>query len=100
MKFQVEVTRRAQRDIDAAYDWYKERSPQGAAAWHEDIVTALERLETLPTRCRIAEIETQAFGVEVRQLPCRKHRLLFTIDENTVVVLTVRHTARKPLRPL
>ena len=97
MTFDVEVTRRTQRDIDRAYAWYEKRSPQGAVAWHRDIFAALERLETLPERGPIAEEESEAFGVEVRQLLCREHRILFTVERKTVFVLTVRHSKRKPL---
>ena len=99
MSFGVEVTRRAQRDIDRAYAWYRKRSPQGAAAWHTEILAALERLETFPHRCPMAEVETEAFGVEVRQLLCREHRILFNVEKESVFVLTVRHTKREPLGP-
>ncbi len=99
MRFGVEVTRRAERDIDRAYAWYKKRSPQGADVWHTDILAAIERLETLPRRCPVAEAESEAFGVEVRQLLCREHRVLFSVEKETVFLLTVRHTKRKPLGP-
>jgi plasmid stabilization system protein ParE len=98
MTFDVGVTRRAQRDIDRAYTWYEKRSPQGAVAWHSDILAALERLETFPERCAVAEVESEAFGVEVRQLVCREHRILFTVERRSVLVLTVRHAKRRPLR--
>jgi plasmid stabilization system protein ParE len=99
MTFDVEVTRRAQRDIDRAYAWYAKRSPQGAMVWHTDILAALERLETFPERCPVAQVETEAFGVGVRELLCREHRILFTVARQTVFVLTVRHGKRKPLGP-
>jgi plasmid stabilization system protein ParE len=100
MTFDVEVTRRTQRDIDRAYAWYEKRTPQGAVAWHTDILAALERLEILPGRGSIAEAESEAFGVEVRQLLCREHRILFTVERKTVFVLTVRHINENPSEPV
>ena len=97
MTFDVEVTRRAQIDIHRAYGWYEKRSPQGAVAWHSDILAALGRLETFPERCAVSPAETEAFGVEVRQLFCREHRIPFTVERRSAFVLPVRHSKRRPL---
>jgi toxin ParE1/3/4 len=73
-------------------------SPESATLWYLDIYGAMDSLKDFPARCGLA-IENQFFKEEIRQLICRKYRILFEIDGDTVRVLHVRHAARKPLKP-
>ncbi len=97
MNFQVELTERAQRDIDEAFAWLVSRSPAAAAQWHEELLATIGRLEMVPERCRIAAQESAAYRREVRQLLCGVYRVLFTIEGRTVYVLAVRHGRRRYL---
>jgi hypothetical protein len=52
----------------------------------------------LPRRCPIAP-ENDDFDVEVRQLLYGEFRVLFTVEDDVVRVLHVRHGARRFLTP-
>ncbi|MGD0044665.1 MAG: hypothetical protein ABSE84_30385 [Isosphaeraceae bacterium] len=60
-------------------------------------------MQTRPLRCPVAA-ESDKFSEEIRELlygrqKRRKHRIIFTLREDTVYVLYVRHTARAELEP-
>ncbi len=55
---------------------------------------ALASLALRPQRCRLAR-EAAHLGRPVRQLIVGKYRLLFVVDGEALVVLHVRHGARK-----
>ena len=100
MRYQVDVTNQAQGEAEEAYLWILKRSPEGAARWWNGLEAAILSLEELPARCPLAP-ENDAFEEEIRQLFHGKrqgrYRILFTIREQTVVVLHIRHGARKHL---
>jgi len=98
MKFAVEITDTAWAEIEEAYDWLAERAPAAAAHWKQNLLAAIDRLERFPRRCSVAP-ESQYFGREIRQLlhgkRQHKYRILFQIRESRVIVLRVRHGARR-----
>jgi len=99
MTYDVVVESSARRNIDDAYVWMVTNiSPESATVWYLDIHGAMDSLRDFPFRCGLA-IENQFFKEEIRQLICGKYRILFEIDGETVRVLHVRHSARKPLKP-
>ena len=101
MTYQVLLGDRAAKDLEDAYCWYAERSPENAARWYNGFLDALHTLASHPQRCPRAS-ESAKFPMEVRQLLYgrrRTWRALFTIRENAVVVLHIRHTARGELAP-
>jgi plasmid stabilization system protein ParE len=101
MKYQVDVTDQADAEVEEAYLWILERSPEGAACWWNGLETAILSLEEMPTRCPLAP-ETKEFAEKIRELLYGKrehrYRILFTIREQTVVVLHIRHGAREYLK--
>ena len=97
MTYQVMLTQRAARDLEEAYRWIAERAPETAARWYNGFVDALATLSSHPERCALAP-ESRVFPTEVRQLLHGRrltYRALFTICQQTVVVLHIRHTARR-----
>ncbi len=93
-EFHVVVFRQAKLDGQSIYDWIFERSPQGAEAWAQAYIEALESLTTHPLRCGLAP-ENEDHEVEIRQRIFRTrygnpYRLLFTIAGKEVQVLHVR----------
>jgi len=56
----------------------------------------------MPLRCSLA-FENNFFELEIRQLLYGKgkniYRILFTVTEQTVYILHVRHSAQQPLSP-
>jgi plasmid stabilization system protein ParE len=100
MKFEVAITDTAWDEIQEAYDWLAHRAPAAAERWKLGLLDAIQKLETFPTACSLAP-ETAYFGREIRQMlygkRLNKYRVLFEIRKQLVVVLRVRHGARRNL---
>lgn len=98
----VIITGPAKRDMQAAYDWWSEnRSAEQANRWYIGIHAAVQALRNMPERCPQA-IEADLLDRGIRQILFglsrhATHRVLFTIDGNSVVVLRVRHTSQDAL---
>ncbi|BAZ01718.1 plasmid stabilization system protein [Tolypothrix tenuis PCC 7101] len=100
MAFQVSLTQTANSEIEIAYSWLRERNPDYADRWFRGLMDAIATLQEKPRRCILAP-ENDAFAEEIRQLiygkSRNKYRILFTIRENTVFVLHVRHSSQARL---
>ena len=97
MAFQVRTTKAAELQIETAYLWLKKRNPLYADEWFKGLMNAVASLQEKPQRCSLAT-ESEVFSEEVRQLlygkSRNKYRVLFTIREDIVYVLFVRHTSQ------
>lgn len=90
MKYNVQVEPTAQRDIQLAYDWGKEKwGASQANKWSRELAKAIRSLAELPERYPLAP-ENDEFKVEVRQMTFQRYRILYTIKNETVAVLHVR----------
>jgi plasmid stabilization system protein ParE len=100
MAFQVEITPLVESEIDKAYQWYRKQNSAFADRWFRGLMNAIATLQEKPLRCSLA-IENEIFTEEVRQILYGKsknvYRVLFTIRENRVYVLYVRHSSQAPL---
>lgn len=100
MTFQIEITPIAAEQIEQAYRWYRERNPEFADHWFRALMNTIASLQEKPRRCKLA-VEHEIFPEEVRQLLYGKskniYRVLFTIRDQTVYILYVRHSAQAPL---
>ena len=101
-RYEVQITEQAESEADKAYIWIKEQSPDNASGWWNGLVDAILSLEELPERCPFAP-ESEWFDEEIRQLLYGKrtgcYRILYTIQERSVVVLHIRHAAMRFLEP-
>jgi plasmid stabilization system protein ParE len=100
MSFRVEVSDRAARELREAAEWIAKDNPQAAERWFQGFVEALESLGKNPRICGYAQ-EHRKFPFELRQLLYgrrKTYRAVFTIEADSVVILTIRHTARRNLR--
>jgi len=95
MKFRVLMHPDAGSDIDGIEEHISADSSARAVAWREMLLGRIESLDRMPRRCRRA-VESRKLRREVRQLVFGEYRVLFTIHDRTVIVLHVRHGARKP----
>jgi plasmid stabilization system protein ParE len=98
MRYRVVIQPPAAEDLDQAYRWIADRSPDGAARWLDGALRAIQKLRSFPRRCQLAP-ENDAFAEEIRQLLYGDYRILFTIDGSQVRVLHIRHGARRYLDP-
>lgn len=103
MTYRVVIEPTAERGIREAVRWIaRNASPAVAARWYNGLVKRARTLATFPRRCPVAA-ESDKFPEEIRELLYGKrqhrHRILFTIREDTVHVLYVHHGARDELQP-
>lgn len=95
-RFRVEFSAEAEADIDAACAWIARNSAVHAVRWRISVRRAAEALRTYPRGFPIA-YETRTLGFEVRLLAHGAYRVLFTIERGRVLILAVRHGARRRL---
>lgn len=102
MRYRVVTLPSAEAEARAAYLWLYERSPAAAVRWYRELRRAIESLGDHPGRCPLAP-ENECFEEEIRQLLYGRgsgvYRILFTVGEDSVFVLFVRHGARQWLGP-
>jgi plasmid stabilization system protein ParE len=55
-------------------------------------------VKAFPNRCPLAR-ENEYFKDELRQLICGSYRIVFTVKDEEVHVIHVRHTSRQPAKP-
>jgi plasmid stabilization system protein ParE len=101
MPFQVDFTRKANRDVEAQLAWWVRHGRSEAERWHARFMTrVIETLEADPHVFPEAE-ESGDLGINLRvMLHGRRrqvYRVLFTVEENRVIVHRVRHAAQDRL---
>jgi plasmid stabilization system protein ParE len=96
-RWNVIVELPAQQDLAEARAWIAERNPRAADRWFNSIYDTIGSLELFPERCPLAP-ESWFLSAEIREIfhgrRRHKYRILFTVSENRVHVLHVRHGAR------
>jgi plasmid stabilization system protein ParE len=102
MTFRVETTATAEHDASAILAWLlSEHAGDTGIRWFLALQDAIASLAEFPERCPVAP-EDAAFPFEVRHLLYGRmpyvYRILFTIENNTVYVLHIRHGRRQPLK--
>lgn len=90
-------------DLDEAYEYLSTRySVQTATAWYNGFLDALYSLSENPLRFGYAR-ENYKFAAEIRQLLYRRHQnvhhALYTVENDTVRILCIRHSAQRDVRP-
>jgi plasmid stabilization system protein ParE len=93
MAYRVEVSRRAEHDIEEAFEYIRSRAPLNAVRWREGLERRLSTLQTHPGGFGFAP-ENEAAKADVWQLLYGRYRILYTVREKTVFILTIRHGAR------
>ena len=102
MIYRVLLTEQAHHDLQQACHWWAEnRSLEQADQWYSGFAEAIHSLAENPGRCSLAQ-ENKAFADELRQLNYGlgrrpTHRAVFTTRPDMVLVLRIRHLARKHL---
>ncbi|QDT91475.1 type II toxin-antitoxin system RelE/ParE family toxin [Gimesia algae] len=96
MTFRVELSQRAEADIKSAFAYIRKQGPADPRDWKAGLEQKLAGLETFPEACGLAP-ENEFVKVEIRQALYGPFRIVFTIREQIVYVLTVRHAARLAL---
>ncbi|WP_016951947.1 type II toxin-antitoxin system RelE/ParE family toxin [Anabaena sp. PCC 7108] len=99
-KYQIVIQPEAQKAIEEAYFWFSNISPYKARVWIEGLYKSILSLEKIPYRCSLS-FENEFFEQELRQLIYGKgktaYRIIFTIVDDNVQIIFVRHAAQKPM---
>ena len=101
MAFKVRTTPYAEQDAAEILDWLMvQHAGETALRWFLKMDQAIASLAQMPTRCKLAP-ESKSFPFQVRELlyGSRPHvyRILFTIKEEVVYILHIRHGRRMTL---
>jgi plasmid stabilization system protein ParE len=106
MTYRIIIEPTAGREIRSAVRWRAQNSSREVAArWYNGFIKKIDNLRSRPHRCPLAA-ENDRFPEEIRELiygrggkRVHKYRIIFTIREDTVHILYVRHTARDEIEP-
>src|SRR2546430_5387737 len=97
MTYRVEVTAQAEMDALDAYEWLYEQEPSAADRWYKGLRQTLASLSDFPERHARAP-ESAEFEENIRLMTYGKrsgvYRILYTIEEDTVFILSIRHGRR------
>jgi plasmid stabilization system protein ParE len=96
MSHRVRITREADDQISAIKNYIAEDSPVSARRWQMGLRERLRSLKDFPERHEIAFPAGQV-GRDVRHTFFGTYRILYAIDGNSVIIVSVRHGARRPL---
>jgi plasmid stabilization system protein ParE len=98
---QVIILPSAESNISEAYEWIAARDQAAAIRWYNQLMELILSLDIFPERAALAP-ESKSLRREIREIfhgrRQNKYRILFTVTENKVHVLHVRHGARLTLR--
>jgi plasmid stabilization system protein ParE len=100
----VIITRRAEREMhESAVWWATNRSLDQASRWLDGLQQQLESLANAWARFPLAA-ENDEFPYELREMHYGigrrpTHRVVFTVAEDLVLILAVRHAAQDRLQP-
>jgi len=83
--YTVNITDEVDAEIRKAFFYIFERSEQNAITWLRGLYAAIDTLETMPERCRVIR-EIDAFDQEVRNLLYHSHRVIFTVNDEALLV--------------
>lgn len=98
MRFKVEYSARAERDVYAAYAYIAQDAPLNALRWLEGLEEAVTSLSESPERYPLAP-ENEALAFELRQQVYGSYRVLFVIEGRSVQILHIRHGRRDVVKP-
>ncbi len=89
-QYQVDIKPTAENDLETRYLQIADESPQNALSWYLDMISAIEKLDSLAERCPIAP-EDKDIQRGIRHLIIVNYRVLYIINDAIVEVLHVRH---------
>lgn len=99
MQVSIRLAEEAIRQIIEVSDYIAVDSQKNARRWRRGLRKKIKTLAGSATSHAVLYTAKQA-GQEVRQTFYGVYRILYTIDNDRVIVLAVRHGAKRPLGPL
>ena len=99
VEYQIVFSPFAKEDLDSTLAWLAEEAPEKVAEWYESIKAHIKTLKLLPEAHPLAP-ENGLWGTEeLRQLLFQaypsKYRIIYTLKDDTVQILSIRHGATR-----
>lgn len=94
----VVITEHAERDIDEVFAWIAMDSATNAQEMVERIREAIRTLRRFSRAGRVCP-EQPNFTYELRQVIAFPYRIIYTVHNDLVLILHVRHGARDEFAP-
>ena len=102
-RYRIVVQPRAEADALAAFDWIAERSPAAAEHWLTGLRKAMAEVADQPLLHPLDIEVSERFGLSIRQALYGKrrgtYRILYTVDDDVINVLAIRHSAQDEPAP-
>lgn len=100
MTYQVEISRRAERDLRQICHYIRAEHSSEATAWFNGLAAVIASLDQLPDRGSVTP-EAEGFRELLYGRSPRAYRIIYGIDETrrVVNVAHVRHGARDRFKP-
>jgi plasmid stabilization system protein ParE len=101
MRYRIKFSRHAVEDRERCFEWYAANySDAYALRWFNGITKAIASLSANPFRCPKA-CESHRFPFDLHELlygtKKNKHRVIFTVRDNEVFIVRLRHSAQDEL---
>jgi len=93
VKYNVEITAAAERDVEEIWTYIADDSPENATAFILRLEEQLDTLEQLPERCPLIP-ENEQLGTSYRHQLHGAYRTIFRISGKTVYILRIIHGTR------
>lgn len=97
MALKIEISFYAQNDLDHIVSYISADSPSNASRWLTRLHKKINAIAFQPESYAFAP-ENHYSDINIRQMLFGRYRILFTCKNNTVYILTLRHSARRMLR--
>jgi|ERR1700722_1942334 len=94
--FRIRITTEASSDLAAIFDYIWRDSAQNARRVADRILAAVDGLEFMPSRFKIAG-KSRATGASVHAMVVRPYIVYYRVEEAlaAVFIVTIRHGARR-----
>ncbi len=93
VKYSVQVTPAAERDVEEIWTYIADDSPENATAFVVRLEEQIEALEQFPERCPLIP-ENELLGTGYRHIIYGAYRTIFRITGKTVFIVRIIHGAR------
>jgi len=96
MAYTVSLTARAERDLAKLYDYIHAADSEAARKWYLGLKREILSLETLPIRCAVTP-ENKNLRHLLYGHGHNTYRVIYRVKGSEVIVLHIRHGARKKM---
>jgi len=93
VKYDVEITPAAERDVEEIWTYIADDSPENATAFILRLEEQIEALEQCPMRCPLIP-ENDILGTTYRHLIYGAYRTIIRITGTTVFIIRIIHGSR------